>query len=754
MKSNWLKSIRTKLILSYFFVIILSMAVTGTFFSLRMKQVLEDSRIRETFTQADVVAGAISAMVSGPGNIAGQGEIIADRYSGEMGKRLQVYSVDGYLVADSRERNVGNLSPGGNRLAQLFPATPYMEETSIFWQARSTEDLIFIHSTWTIFRPQTEDIYEPYMGAVDISVPISASAQNLDEKIENYQNRFSKIGAQLATSMEIELSHDPDLSRAASMVINREPLRDVYRIRVYDTDGVLVASSQVMNQEKVSSTETEQRFYWYDSGPEGRSLKIAIPIISSISRMKLGSLILTSWVGYIDATYEGLNRLLLWAIGISLAVTLLISIIVARNLVRPITDIQRATERIASGDFSATVDYRGQDEIRSLSDGINYMAEKIRQDIDQITGEKEKINALLTALPEGVIALSHDGRVLFLNEAAGDALKVPCDKATGRPLWELWPHREVREFFEEGREKMSLFTRELIIPPRVFRLYLLPYGHGDSGGMMMVIRDVTDLRRLEETRTHFLGSISHELRTPLTIIKGFIHTIIDDEPVKSDPAAEKALKIIDKETDRLTRLVQDLLELSRFRSRKLSMEFETVPVDELVEETVAQMEPNAGRMGITLHHRISSPPGEIYGDRDRLKQVIINLIDNSIKYTPSGGHIDISTEIKDDRWIFVVTDNGTGIAKDELPFLFERFFRTRDKSKRQYVKGTGLGMAIVKEIVDAHHGEIHVESQEGEGTTIRVTLPVNGEKPVSPHKQSLEPHGDGGEQAGDHQDSH
>ena len=147
LKSNWLKSIRTKLILSYFFVIILSMAVTGTFFSLRMKQVLEDSRIRETFTQADVVAGAISAMVSGPGNIAGQGEIIADRYSGEMGKRLQVYSVDGYLVADSRERNVGNLSPGGNRLAQLFPATPYMEETSIFWQARSTEDLIFIHST-------------------------------------------------------------------------------------------------------------------------------------------------------------------------------------------------------------------------------------------------------------------------------------------------------------------------------------------------------------------------------------------------------------------------------------------------------------------------------------------------------------------------------------------------------------------------------------------------------------------------------
>ena len=209
------------------------------------------------------------------------------------------------------------------------------------------------------------------------------------------------------------------------------------------------------------------------------------------------------------------------------------------------------------------------------------------------------------------------------------------------------------------------------------------------------------------------------------MIKGFVHTIIDDEPVKSDAAAQKALKIIDNETDRLARLVHDLLELSRFRSKKLSMEFETVPVDALVEETMAQMEPNAGRMGITLKHQPAEPPREVYGDRDRLKQVIINLVDNAIKYTSGGGTVEVSTSVVEDRWHFVVSDDGTGIAKDELPFLFERFFRTRDKSKRKYIKGTGLGMAIVKEIVDAHRGEIQVESQEGEGTTITVILPTS-----------------------------
>ena len=464
MKSKWFNSIRTKLIFSYFFVIILSMAVTGAFFGFRMKQVLENSRIRETFTQADVVAGTISAMVSGPANIAGQGEVIADRYSDEKGKRLQVYSNRGYLVADSLEKNVGNLSPGENRLSQLFPITPYMEEANIVWQVRGADGMIYLHSTWTIFRSQTEDVYEPYIGAVDVSVALHADTPNLEEKVANFTRRFKKIGAQLATSIEIELSKTPELSEAAALIIRREPLREIYRIRVYDTDGVLAASSQVLDLNRLSQLEPGRRFFWTHSGG-GRALNVSIPIISSISRMKLGTLLLTSSVRYIDSTYLDLRHLMLWAIGISLGVTLLISILVARTLVRPITDIQRAAGKIAAGDFSTTVDYRGQDEIRSLAEGINYMAGKIRLDIEQITGEKEKINALLTALPEGVIALSHEGRVLFLNQAAASIMSATCRGATGSSLFELWPHQEVEQFFREGLEKMTLFTRELCIPP-------------------------------------------------------------------------------------------------------------------------------------------------------------------------------------------------------------------------------------------------------------------------------------------------
>ncbi|MFP4498837.1 MAG: sensor histidine kinase, partial [Vulcanimicrobiota bacterium] len=425
---------------------------------------------------------------------------------------------------------------------------------------------------------------------------------------------------------------------------------------------------------------------------------------------------------------------------VSLVVTTIISLFLAFGLIRPLTKIEDAANRISKGDFSVDISYEGSDEIKSVVDAINYMSSQIQTNINQISGEKDKINALLSALPDGVIALNSDGQIQFLNTTALEFIDVSGEEAVGKNLFDLRQDPELKEFFDEGKEKDSLYTREISFPPNILKLHLIPYGEKTEiePGMMMVIQDVTDLRRLEETRTSFLGAISHELRTPLTIIKGYLYTIIDEKQVQENELMQTALEVIDRETDRQSRLVSDLLELSRLRSRKLSIEMETVKIEDLVEETVNQLRTNAERMGISLQLFSNVQNIEIFADKDRMKQVFINLIDNAIKYTPQDGKVVVRTRQAPDFWEVEVEDTGMGIAKDELPFLFERFFRTKDKKKKKYIKGTGLGMAIVKEIVDAHRGIIDVSSREGEGTKILVKIPLNLKETIESERKSTD----------------
>jgi len=526
---------------------------------------------------------------------------------------------------------------------------------------------------------------------------------------------------------------DDFASRAGEVVREFVPGKS-YGLTVYNMEGETVASSHGgktgIPPESLSELKSGKTIHWYEALNGDRILHVATPISSfgsgTTSAGYLGITDLTAPLAQIDSTYLGLRNQLLIAIAVSVALTLLLSLILAQTLTKPISQIEKVTGRIAEGNFSTRVDYNGKDEIKSLADTINYMAAKIEANIEEILGEKNKMNALLSAMPEGVIALDREGEILFLNSAAYKFLNIDDGEVVGEKLFDAWKEKEVEEFFREGIDKTGIYTREIALPPRILKLYLVPFGEREHpvSGMMMIIRDITDLRRLEETRTRFLSSISHELRTPLTIIKGFIHTVIDEPPIAENEDIHNALAIMDEETDRLTRLVNELLELSRLRSKKLTFEMETLRADEIVENTVQSMKNNAERMNISLEIHKDAGEAEIFGDRDRLKQVVINLIDNAIKYTPGKGRVTVKTHIKDGRWILDVEDTGMGISKDELPFLFERFFRTKDRKKKKYIKGTGLGMAIVKEIVDAHEGNIAVESIESEGTKIHISIPL------------------------------
>lgn len=522
------------------------------------------------------------------------------------------------------------------------------------------------------------------------------------------------------------------------------------RVRLYDPEGTLVLDSrddapQTMPQRSPPGAESADRVgepapevlrallgeqvTWGGGTPRpgdgtsGRTVHVSSPL-KAAGRV-FGVVDISSPVNDREMVRDVRN-----IVGLALFVSALaswgVAFVLSRTIVGPIERIRVAADRIAGGNLSHRV-RTGQDELGRLGLAINHMAAELERRIIEIVGQKNTMNSLLATLLDGVVALDRDNRVHFLNRVAETLLRTRSGEAIGRPVVDLIRDADLTPMLAECLQKKHLVSQETFFGDRILKLYFLPYEdeRHQHLGTMMVMHDVTDLRRLEEVRAQFFGSVSHELRTPLTIIKGFASTQLNSELVKTDPVMRRSLEMIDRETDRLARLVDDILELSRCRSNKMSMERKPVPADSIVRETMEPMQAHAVRAGVSLHQTIAEPPTIIMADPDRFKQIVLNLVDNAVKYTPVGGDVHVRTECDAGCWRLVVQDSGVGIPAEELPFLFERFFRGRDARRKGSSLGTGLGLAIVRELVDAHDGEIAVESELGKGSTVRVSFPVH-----------------------------
>ena len=261
---------------------------------------------------------------------------------------------------------------------------------------------------------------------------------------------------------------------------------------------------------------------------------------------------------------------------------------------------------------------------------------------------------------------------------------------------------------------------------RVLEVQALPLAlGGDEWGLVMVLHDVTELRRLEDVRTEFVANVSHELRTPLTAIHGYLETLLEGA-LEEPEHARKFLEIVFRHTERLGRLISDLAELSNIELGRITLALAPTPLDEVVDSVVAIIGPRAARGGVRLASAV--PPGlvAVTADHDRLAQILINLVDNAVKYTPRGGDVRIGASlIAGDRVEVTVTDTGIGIPRSDLPRITERFYRV-DKARSRELGGTGLGLAIVRHLVLAHGGELAIESELDQGTTVRFTLPAAG----------------------------
>ncbi len=409
----------------------------------------------------------------------------------------------------------------------------------------------------------------------------------------------------------------------------------------------------------------------------------------------------------------------------------------ARSLTHPILEVAQRAMQLVSSTFGKEVRVSSADELASLSKAISEMGTQLRGKIEEISKEKDYLQTVLRGMMEGVLVVDGRGRILMVNDALRRLLSLSSDVSDKMPL-EIIRNAElegaIRKAFQDG-ENMALEldlnkSGEKTIEVNV--VSILPSGRRmgeDSEGIrgaIAVFHDITRLKQLEKIRQDFVANVSHELRTPLTTIKGYAETLLDGA-LKEDQAFQ-FVQVIKRHTDRLTKIVEDLLMLSRIETKEFQLKMEAISLRDFIDDIVDFVKEPAERKKISLsRNEISSSLGA-RADRTYLEQVLINLLDNAIKYTPEGGKVIVSAIEKDSKEIqFSVEDNGIGIPKEDLSRIFERFYRV-DKGRSKEMGGTGLGLSIVKHLVQAHGGRVWVESQPGKGSTFYFTLPKRGEE--------------------------
>lgn len=394
----------------------------------------------------------------------------------------------------------------------------------------------------------------------------------------------------------------------------------------------------------------------------------------------------------------------------------------ARALSAPVQDLARTADRIAAGDLDSRATVASRDEVGRLAGSFNAMAAQLRQKLDALTEERTKIAAIIGSMSDAVVATDQAGRVLLVNDAARDLLGLGADDAGAslgdHPVW-----RALDLTARRGTDAAEEFTLGAGATERLFHLTTTPLraAGGATAGAVAVVRDVTDLRQAERLRRDLTANVSHELRTPLTSIKGFAETLLAGAYADGE-TCRRFLTIIDAEATRLMTLVDDLMALSRLESHAVRMDLRPVRLDALVTEAVTRMLPQAAQRRIALR-TASAPATMVTADGDRILQVLTNLIDNAIKFTPDGGRVEVTLREDGTDAVVSVTDSGRGIPPDDLPRIFDRFYRV-ERSRSREAGGTGLGLAIAKHIVDAHGGRITATSRPGTGSTFSAALPL------------------------------
>lgn len=413
---------------------------------------------------------------------------------------------------------------------------------------------------------------------------------------------------------------------------------------------------------------------------------------------------------------------------LAITVSACLGILVARTITKPIMEMRRQAQTMAKGDFTQKVNIYGKDEIGQLAEAFNDLNSRLKLSYATIEEERRKLSSVLSNMSDGVIAIDNSGMITLTNESAGRLIGQNPDDIIGDNLLDILQLEDkivdITELHDSGSIIIDFSEDEapLLIRANFSTVY---DDEEEITGFIAVLSDVTEQERVEQERRDFVSNVSHELRTPLTTMKSYIEALTDGA-WKDQEIAPRFLDVAQNETDRMIRMVNDLLQLSKFDSDEYPIHKERTEFIQYFHQVVDRFEMNIPEH-LTLKRELPKGKYYVWIDKDKITQVLDNIISNAMKYSPEGGEIRLKVEIRRHNLLVSVQDQGIGIAYDKLDKIFERFYRA-DRARSRKLGGTGLGLAITKELVEAHHGKIWAKSKEGKGTTILFTLPLMNQK--------------------------
>jgi two-component system, OmpR family, phosphate regulon sensor histidine kinase PhoR len=424
----------------------------------------------------------------------------------------------------------------------------------------------------------------------------------------------------------------------------------------------------------------------------------------------------------VNAAANQVSRTVLLATLLAVVVAALAAWLIARTTTRPIRRLTRAANKLAAGELGKKVAVESKDEVGRLARAFNDMSANIQGIVAEHSAEKNKLAGVLANMADGVLMTGADGRIQLANRAAGRLLGFSDAEAAGRPVIEVVRDHEVedllRECLKSGREQAVQY--ESGISRKFLRVLAVPTTADKTKGVLLLFQDLTGVKALQTMRRELIGNMSHELRTPIAGIKAMAETLREGAIGDKDVAAD-FLARIEAEADRLAHMVSELTQLSQIETGQAELKMEPVPVNSLVEDVLAQVTPLAERAQVTLAAELAAGLPAVQADRERIRQTFINLVHNAIKFNHPGGSVTISTFGDQDTVSVSVADTGVGISPDDLPHVFERFYKA-DRARSG--GGSGLGLAIAKHTIQAHGGTIRARSEPGKGSRFTFTLPV------------------------------
>ena len=437
--------------------------------------------------------------------------------------------------------------------------------------------------------------------------------------------------------------------------------------------------------------------------------------------------------GNLEDIYKTLQEsqiIILRATFLALFITIILGYFIAKSITGPIKDVTVKAERMAQGDFEQVVEIRSDDEIGQLADMFNYLTAKLKTVLQEMSNEKQKMDTIIEYMADGLIAATKEGQIIHINSKALEMLGIDEEVCAVESFNQLFTSYDDQFKIEKFLEKEEDWTGNKIIDINNESILQASYApfmdrNGDIEGIIILLQDVTEHQKLESMRKEFVANVSHELKTPLTTIKSYTETLLDGV-IDDRDLSVNFLQVVDSETERMARLVRDLLQLSGLDFQQSKWNKKAVDLKKIIEEIILKLDVSVKNKKQQIHLNLNDLKGNdtiIYADKDRMGQAILNLLGNSIKYTPEGGHIKIDICIREDKLILEIEDNGIGIPEKDLARIFERFYRV-DKARARELGGTGLGLSIAKEIIEAHEGTIEIFSQEGKGTKTVIRLPI------------------------------